>query len=101
MAFWLLACLVCHPLMHAAPGRDAAEVSRIQFRVADGDAGHAALHGESLPCPLCSGFSKLYFSVAEQSLPVAEEIPAERVFPCVPPRLHLPELPSPRAPPAA
>ena len=101
MALWLLACLVCHPLMHAEFSSETSGPEQIRFRVPQETAAETVLHEESVPCPLCSGVDGFCAPAERPAAPTGEGLPDGKCPPADPPRLSLPELPSPRAPPAA
>ena len=101
MALWLLACLVCHPLMHAEFSFDASGPRQVRFCVPQEGAADALLHEESVPCPLCSGVDGFCAPAERSAAPAAEGLPDGKCLPADPPRLSLPGLPPPRAPPAA
>ena len=101
MTVWLLACVIFHPLMHLESGHGGSETGHVRFCAAQGGETGAAIHEELLRCPLCSGIGDVVCFSGEESAVIAERIPEGKSLPDVPSHLNLPELPSPRGPPAA
>ena len=101
MALWLLTCLVCHPLLHAEFSCDGSGPRQVRFCIPQEEPADAVLHAGSPPCPLCSGVDG-FCSPAERPAALTEKAgPDGKCPPADPPRLSLPGLPPPRAPPAA